>query len=393
MADDSNKPDPTDTRFARLKDKGNVASQSSNLSLPPSKPLQFFLLIAIVVTGAAYVVGEWTDMRSRQTQVKETTRLKRLVLNQSKFLDETKLGHTAEEKKQYDQAVLHYRKALEAQDIGDGHFHLGAALLKQGSPDAAFAQFKEALREDPSLVAVYSTWGQALMTQGKPDEAAAIYREALQANPNLGAVHFSLGQALEEQARSATAAEAQHLEADAGENFARAAALGFQTPEFLTTYGTFLNKQGKFAEAEASLSHLDLQKPGLGEAQFQLGVADEKLGKTADAIGHYEATLAARPDDPAVLNNLALIYLTATNMEARSPKMAVQLATRACEATTSQNAHFVDTLARAYAADGDFFEAIAWEQKAIRRAAQLNQRELLGEFNARYALFVQHKTE
>jgi hypothetical protein len=53
----------------------------------------------------------------------------------------------------------------------------------------------------------------------------------------------------------------------------------------------------------------------------------------------------------------------------------------------------MDTLARAYAADGDFFQAIAWEDKAVRRATQLMDHGLLREFQPRFNLFVQHKTE
>jgi hypothetical protein len=95
----------------------------------------------------------------------------------------------------------------------------------------------------------------------------------------------------------------------------------------------------------------------------------------------------------ATLNNLALLYATATNREVRSSKMAVLLATRACDATTSQNARYMDTLARAYAADGDFVQAIAWEDKAVRRATQLADHDLLRELQPRFSLFVQHRAE
>jgi hypothetical protein len=69
----------------------------------------------------------------------------------------------------------------------------------------------------------------------------------------------------------------------------------------------------------------------------------------------------------------------------------VQLATRACDATTQQNARYLDTLARSCAADGDFFKAIAWEDKAIHRATQLGDVDLAQELQARQALFTEHK--
>ena len=73
--------------------------------------------------------------------------------------------------------------------------------------------------------------------------------------------------------------------------------------------------------------------------------------------------------------------------------MAILLATRATDATTDQNASYMDTLARAYAADGDFNEATTWEEKAVRRASQLGNHELLREFEPRFNRFLQHKTD
>src|ERR1019366_2512777 len=171
-------------------------------------------------------------------------------------------------------------------------------------------------------------------------------------------------------------AEAQALGSDAAEHYAAAERSGMNTPDFWCSYGTLLNKQGKFPQAATCLNTAVVQQPDQGAAQFQLALAQHRQGKYADAIGHYEATLVSIPDDAATLNNLALLYATATNQEARSSKMAVLLATRACDATTSQNARYMDTLARAYAADGDFFQAIAWEDKAVRRATQLADHEL-----------------
>ena len=72
--------------------------------------------------------------------------------------------------------------------------------------------------------------------------------------------------------------------------------------------------------------------------------------------------------------------------------MAVQLAARANDATTSQNARYMDTLAHSYAADGDFFQAITWEDKAIRRATQLGDQDLARELQEREELFMDHKT-
>ena len=131
----------------------------------------------------------------------------------------------------------------------------------------------------------------------------------------------------------------------------------------------------------------------MAAAYCELAGAADHLGQYAEAIDNYRKVLTLTPDDPATLNNLALLYATATNDEVRTPKMAVLLATRACEATSSQNARYMDTLARSYAEDGNFLQAITWEEKAMRRASQLNDEELTRELEARDALFREHKLQ
>jgi tetratricopeptide (TPR) repeat protein len=369
------------------------------------------LAVALVIAGAAYVVGEWTQTKRDETLAPRPSKFRRLAAAQIMYLTETNLGGQAEAKKRYDEAVDHYRRALLAQDNAEGHLILGKALLKQGNPDMAFGQFKEALRLNPGYEDVYVAWGQALKFQGKTEESAQLYEDALRQNPKLALVHYNLAVVLEQQEQIARAAEHAAEGANppqavtnsvagttifglaAGEHYAEAERLGMDTPDFWRSYGTLLNKQGKYAQAEVCLRKAVVQQPGSGAAQFQLALAQQSQGNYADAIEHYEETLVALPDDAPTLNNLALLYATATNPEARSSKMAVFLATRACDATTGQNARYMDTLARAYAADGDFFQAIAWEDKAVRRAAQLSDHDLLRELQPRFHLFVQHKSE
>jgi tetratricopeptide (TPR) repeat protein len=404
----ANPPDPQPPT-SRVRDAAEKALAPAGP--PSSKPLQIFLLVALVITGAAYVVDEWTEMRTEETMAKHPDKLRRLVAAQGTFLAETELGKKAEAEKKYTDAILHYQRALKGQDLAEGRLNLGNVLLKEGNPDMAFSQFKEAIRLNPDLVDVYVAWGQALMIEGKLDDAVQVYQDALRHNPKFAAVHYSFAWALEQQQQTALAAqhaaelanqapaaakdaaEAQLYGLDAVKHYDEAERLAMNTPEFWSSYGTLLNKQGKFPQAEERLVRAVVQQPGLGAAQFQLALAQDRQGKYADAIGHYEGALAAMPDDPATLNNLALLYATATNQEVRSSKMAVLLATRACDATSNQNARYLDTLARAYAADGDFIQARDWEAKAANRAIQLNDHELSRELQPRFNLFQQHKKE
>ena len=53
----------------------------------------------------------------------------------------------------------------------------------------------------------------------------------------------------------------------------------------------------------------------------------------------------------------------------------------------------MDTLARAYAAQANFFQAITWEDKAAKRARQLKDEGLAGELQRRYELYLDHKAD
>jgi tetratricopeptide (TPR) repeat protein len=412
MVDDPNKTAGASEKPGETGEKRGTGYFAKNPmpEVPPSKPLQWFLLGAFLITGAAYLVGQWSERTSSKTQARFESKLHHLVQSQSDYLAHSKNADEALAGKHYDQAVSEYRLALQSQDNAEGHDHLGQALLKQGDADAAFIEFGNALRLNPALVDAASAWGLALASQGKPEEAAHVFQTALQSNPDSGLLHYDLGTALlqmrtsaegrsrmasgagKTQEAQAAATEAKGLADDALRHFIKASRNKVDSPAFWCAYGQLLNQLGQYAEAEPQLLRSITEDAGMAAAQFQLAVADDHLGKYADAIAHYNKVLTLTPDNTDTLNSLALLYATATNAEVRTSKMAVQLATRACDATGNQNARFMDTLARSYAADGDYFQAIAWEDKAIHRATQLNEEDLVREFQARQAKLTDHKS-
>jgi tetratricopeptide (TPR) repeat protein len=226
-----------------------------------------------------------------------------------------------------------------------------------------------------------------LAAQGQPEEASRVLHDALQSNPESGLLHYNLAATLL-QIRT----NGPSLSDEALLHFVKASRDKVDSPAFWCAYGQLLNHLGRHAEAATQLQRAVSEDESMAAAQFQLALAEERLGQYADAIAHYEKVLTLNKDDTDTLNSLALLYATATNSEVRTAKMAVQLAIRACDATSNQNARYMDTLARSYAADGDFFQAITWEDKAIHRATQLNELALAREFEAREAMFMEHKS-
>jgi peptidoglycan/LPS O-acetylase OafA/YrhL len=89
------------------------------------------------------------------------------------------------------------------------------------------------------------------------------------------------------------------------------------------------------------------------------------------ALNHYSLALEYDPKSVDALNNAAWLLATAPNPRLRNGKMAVTLASHACELTDYKQPFFIGTLAAACAEAGRFDEAIANAQKA--RALALSQ--------------------
>src|SRR5262245_9001087 len=105
------------------------------------------------------------------------------------------------EKKQYDEAIRLFRKALDLQpDSADVLNNLGKALDAVGKDDEAIADFDKALKLAPENAIIHCNKGLALFHEKKFEESIASYRKAIEIHENfaeaqngLGAALFSLG--------------------------------------------------------------------------------------------------------------------------------------------------------------------------------------------------------
>jgi tetratricopeptide (TPR) repeat protein len=109
---------------------------------------------------------------------------------------------------QYDEAVKHYRRALElnAQQTPPSawpHLNLAITLLAQSKVAEAETQLREALRHDARLPQAHYQLGLALEKQNKPAEAMAALEEAARLDANYAEPHYSLGQLYKKQGDSA----------------------------------------------------------------------------------------------------------------------------------------------------------------------------------------------
>jgi tetratricopeptide (TPR) repeat protein len=275
------------------------------------------------------------------------------------------LGAEAERRDNPDKAIAYYKESIKIADNAEARHNLGNLFFKKSKNDEAVHQFQAALHLKPRLAATHNSLGNVLVALRRMGEAVEHYKLALKYEPGLALAHYNYAMALEDCNKLAEAAE----------EYAIAGRLGF------------LNKLGKYAEAEGLLSKATVASPNLEAAQFEYGVCLDRLGKHAEAIEQYGVVLQLWHDHADTLSNLALIYATTPNSDLRSAKMAVLLATRACVASSYGNPTHLDVLARASAADNDFPSAIKWEERAILHGQSNMDKKIVAEMHGRLSLY------
>jgi protein O-mannosyl-transferase len=151
--------------------------------------------------------------------------------------------------------------------------------------------------------------------------------------------------------------------------------------------GMALLRSGRFAEAAGHWEQVVRLKPHDADAHYNLGVCREKTGKVREAIAQYEAALRLKPDLTTAQNDLAWSLATHSPADGGDPVRALTLAQKACARDGNRPPTYLDTLAAAYAATGQFDKAIATAEEAVERARSAGQLQLVNRIAARLDLY------
>ncbi|WP_417912535.1 tetratricopeptide repeat protein [Candidatus Electronema sp. TJ] len=94
------------------------------------------------------------------------------------------------EKGKYDQALIHYNKALEMSPNWS-YVHINMAILKNvmGQPEEAEQHFKTALANHPMNPSAYYYYAVFLNKKSRHQEAAELIKRGMQVSPNYGGFH------------------------------------------------------------------------------------------------------------------------------------------------------------------------------------------------------------
>ena len=240
-----------------------------------------------------------------------------------------------------DNFTLFERALLVTEESPEVLYNMGVVMQTERNFDLALQCYREALQQKTDYFQASNNIGNILRQQGKLDEAASYIHKALEINSNFSQAHNNLG--------------------------------------------LVLAAQGNFSEAVVHFRRAVEIAPDFIGARQNLAAALQSNGQYDEAIKHYREILRFNPGYLLSLKDLAGILIVHPVPEQRNPAEAVLLAERAAELTEHKNPAVLETLAAAYAADGQFDRAVITIQEAISLAPNAER------FKGQLEMYQQHK--
>lgn len=172
---------------------------------------------------------------------------------------------------QLEEAAGHFEASLALEPKAEIYSDLGFVMARLGKPEAALADYRQALELDPECASAHANLAVAFVQAGKLDDAESHYRQALAVKPT-AAAHNGLAYVLAQQGRTddAVAQYRKAIELDAG-----------FTPAYNNLAAT-LARQGKLEEAEQTYRLSLAQNPSPAVRNALDGVL-RRLGKADQA--------------------------------------------------------------------------------------------------------------
>jgi len=225
------------------------------------------------------------------------------------------------------------------------------AVLLENKKEYQQAQaiWKKVLALDPDDAKSHNDLAMNLFLLGDTEQAYEQLRQAIRINPLLVEAHYNLGR--------------------------------------------FLLQEGHPNEALPELETTVKLTPRFHPGQQALSTACVALGKENEALGMWHAALTEEPNNVTALVGAARILATPSNDALRNGHEAVALAARANDLTSGGDPNVLDTLAEAYAAAGQFSQALTFANRALDQASSKGDQAMVAAIRSRISLYAAHRAQ
>ncbi|HTY88068.1 MAG TPA: tetratricopeptide repeat protein [Candidatus Acidoferrum sp.] len=261
------------------------------------------VIVTALILCARVQTSYWRNSESLWTHT--------LLCTSDNWLGQNNLGNALLKKRNLDEAIAHFQKALQlVPDNAEVYYNLGDALLKKGSVDEAIANFQRALKIKPDYVEAHNNLGNALFKKGSVDEAIVHFQRALQIKPDYAEVRNNLDVALAKAHDDyATTLVQMGRDDEAIIEFREALELFPDFADARHDLAVTLLHKGQVNEAIAQFREIQEKHPDDAMASFDLGNAWFQKGDMDEAAVFYQRALQINPDDVSVRNNLGMALL------------------------------------------------------------------------------------
>jgi tetratricopeptide (TPR) repeat protein len=214
--------------------------------------------------------------------------------------------------------------------------------------------YESVLRQTPNDVALHDDVALLYMAVGRNDGAIAHFSESVRLSPSVAATHFNLGTALAAAGRVPEAVDEYRRALELKPDYAYAH----------NNLGSVLFVIGDLNQAIEHVRRALEIMPAYPDAEYNLARMLVAQDHANEASVHYRRALDLHLDWPVVLAEASWLFATSPAASVRDPSRAVQYAQRAVALSRAADPVLLDVLAAAYAAGGQFDQAIEAATKA-----------------------------
>lgn len=296
------------------------------------------------------------------------------------LFQEAKLAH---EQGNYEDEIALWNEVvamnISAIQVAPAVMNRGTAYSARGDLDRALQDYNQAIELDPRNAGAYVNRALALARKGEWEPAMNDYAKAISLNPQQWQVYFN---------RAAELRDAGKL-SEAVDDLNKVMELN---PEFA---GAYMNRadiyirQGELDKAVADYNVALLRDPNLADVYIARANIFLRKKDYRHGLSDLQTAVQMKIKKPErALNSLAWLRATCPESEIRNGKEAVELALKACELSQWNDWGIIDTLAAAYAEQGDFGRAIKYQKQVLEIGKSSSD---YGKIKEHLALYENHK--